>query len=159
MADLIYLTIKGKDQGLISAGCSSIDSIGNKYQENHQDEILVYSLSHSMLRKKNVNHQPVIIKKPVDKSTPLLGVAISNNELLDCFIDLYRTSSNGGLELYFKLKLIKAKILEHSVLHPNSLEHNNLQPQETLSLIYKSITWSHVIAGTSGYSIWEDTVY
>ncbi len=65
MADLIYLTIKGKNQGLISAGCSSIDSIGNKYQVNHQDEILVYGLSHSMLRKKNVKHQPVIIRKPL----------------------------------------------------------------------------------------------
>ncbi|CAQ83559.1 conserved hypothetical protein [Photorhabdus asymbiotica] len=32
MANLIYLTIKGKTQGLLSSGCSSIDSIGNKYQ-------------------------------------------------------------------------------------------------------------------------------
>ncbi|AWK42851.1 type VI secretion system tube protein Hcp [Photorhabdus laumondii subsp. laumondii] len=159
MADLIYLTIKGKNQGLISAGCSSIDSIGNKYQVNHQDEILVYGLSHSMLRKKNVKHQPVIIRKPIDKSTPLLGVAISNNEVMDCFINHYRTSLNGGLELYFNLKLIGAQILEYSVLHPNSLENNDQQPQETLSLIYKSITWNHIIAGTGGYSIWEDTVY
>ncbi|CAQ83558.1 conserved hypothetical protein [Photorhabdus asymbiotica] len=98
----------------------------------------------------------MIIKKPVDKSTPLLGVAISNNELMDCFIDFYRTSSNGGLELYFKLKLIGVQILEYSVIHPNSLDHNDQQPQETLSLKYKSITWNHVIAGTSGYSIWED---
>ncbi len=33
MSNLIYATIKGKNQGLISAGCSTFDSIGNKYQE------------------------------------------------------------------------------------------------------------------------------
>ncbi|MER1928567.1 type VI secretion system tube protein TssD, partial [Proteus mirabilis] len=43
MADIIYLTLNGNKQGLISAGCSSYDSIGNRYQNNHSDEILVYS--------------------------------------------------------------------------------------------------------------------
>ncbi len=42
MADIIYLTLNGNNQGLISAGCSSYDSIGNRYQNNHSDEILVY---------------------------------------------------------------------------------------------------------------------
>ncbi|TFT50849.1 type VI secretion system tube protein Hcp [Proteus mirabilis] len=42
MANIIYLNIKGNNQGLISKGCSSFDSIGNKYQSGHEDEILVY---------------------------------------------------------------------------------------------------------------------
>lgn len=32
MAHMIYVTIKGKQQGLISAGCSTLNSIGNRYQ-------------------------------------------------------------------------------------------------------------------------------
>ncbi len=32
MANLVYLTLNGELQGLISAGCSSLDSIGNKAQ-------------------------------------------------------------------------------------------------------------------------------
>ncbi len=42
MSDLIYLTLKGRKQGLISAGCSSIDSIGNKGQLDHTDQIFIY---------------------------------------------------------------------------------------------------------------------
>lgn len=49
MADIIYLTLKGSKQGLISAGCSSYDSIGNKYQENHIDEMLVYSTTYDLI--------------------------------------------------------------------------------------------------------------
>ncbi len=49
MSNIIYLSIKGKIQGLISEGCGSYlisegcgsyASIGNKYQINHVDEIM-----------------------------------------------------------------------------------------------------------------------
>ncbi|WP_233973648.1 type VI secretion system tube protein TssD, partial [Pectobacterium versatile] len=44
MASIIYLKINGERQGLISAGASSVDSIGNKYQSGHEDEIFIYEL-------------------------------------------------------------------------------------------------------------------
>ncbi|MCC8420778.1 Hcp family type VI secretion system effector [Photorhabdus thracensis] len=159
MADMIYMTIKGKKQGLISAGCSSVDSIGNKYQANHFDQILVYSLSHAITRAQNVDHQPIVIQKPIDKSSPLLGVAISDNESLECSIDFYRTNSNGAQERYYNIKITGATITEISVLHPHSLNHNELPPQESISLKYTNITWNHLIAGTGGYSIWDDRIY
>ncbi len=43
MANHGYMTINGKAQGLISAGCSTQDSIGNKYQAAHTNEIMVLS--------------------------------------------------------------------------------------------------------------------
>ena len=48
MANPGYMTIKGVAQGLISAGCSTSESIGNKYQSNHTDEIMVLSYHHGM---------------------------------------------------------------------------------------------------------------
>lgn len=62
MANSIYLTLSGNKQGLISAGCSSVDSIGNKGQESHLDKIFIYSLSHSMTREQNASHHPITIK-------------------------------------------------------------------------------------------------
>lgn len=50
MSNLAYLTINGKTQGSISAGCSSLDSIGNKAQIAHLDQIMVYAVTHSMSR-------------------------------------------------------------------------------------------------------------
>lgn len=159
MANLIYLTLKGKKQGLISNGCSSVESIGNLCQNNHTDEIFVYELSHSITREQNSNHHPVTIKKPIDKSSPLLGVAVSDNEELECLFDFYRTNSSGQKEKYYSVKLTGASITDISPLYPNSLTHNEAQPQESVSFIYKNIVWTHHLAGTSGYSIWEDRVY
>ncbi|WP_350304466.1 Hcp family type VI secretion system effector [Photorhabdus viridis] len=159
MSDLIYLILKGQKQGLISAGCSSIDSIGNKGQLGHIDQILVYSLSHSLTREQNVNHHPITFKKPIDKSSPLLGVAIADNEILDAFFDVCRTNHSGIQELYYTIKVIGATITDLAVYHPHSITHAGSQPQETISLRYKSITWTHHIAGTSAYSIWDDRIY
>lgn len=44
MANLIYLTLNGDNQGLISSGCSSQPSIGNKAQTAHIDQIMIYEI-------------------------------------------------------------------------------------------------------------------
>lgn len=149
--------VNRENQGLISNGCSTRDSIGNKFQESHKDEILVYSLDHDIFRTQNVSHSPVTITKPVDKSSPLLGVSISNNEqLIECDFTFYRTSQSGSQEKFYTIKLTKASIKNVSIHFPNSLTHEDAQPYESVTIDYESITWSHLIAGTSGYSIKSD---
>ncbi len=99
MANIIYLNIKGNNQGLISKGCSSFDSIGNKYQSGHEDEILVYEFSSNLSMHQNVSFQPVDIRKTIDKASPLLSQSLVSNELLTCEFSFYRTSDKGGIEL------------------------------------------------------------
>ncbi|HEK1095289.1 TPA: Hcp family type VI secretion system effector [Proteus mirabilis] len=159
MANIIYLKLNGKNQGLISKGCSTIASIGNKFQEKHKDEILVYSMSLNLSRNQNVSFNPIDIKKPIDKSSPLLAQCLTNNEKINCEFYFYRTSINGGLELYYKIKLTNAEIVNLTCFYPSSETHNEFQPQEEISIKYESITWEHIIAGTSSYSLWEDRVY
>ncbi|WP_413530614.1 Hcp family type VI secretion system effector [Rahnella inusitata] len=158
MANLIYLTLNGQTQGLISAGCSSLDSIGNKAQIAHLDQIMVYELSHTISRDENANHHPIFLTKPVDKSSPLLGKAVSENEILNCDFDIYRLNKFGINELFYKVKLTKARITNIEVIFPNTLNNNDMQPHETLSIAYETITWEHLPAGTSAYSLWNDRV-
>lgn len=153
MSDIIYLTLKGRIQGLISAGCSSYDSIGNRYQNGHTDEILVYSTDYDVIRQQNVSHAPFVLTKADDKSTPLLLTAISDNEILDCKFNFHRIDKSGGLQHYKTIKLGKASIIRIANEHPNSQFKNELQPFEMVSLRYKSITINHIIASTSGYGI------
>ncbi|MFU2315789.1 Hcp family type VI secretion system effector [Rahnella sp. PCH160] len=158
MANLIYLTLNGQTQGLISAGCSSQDSIGNKAQIAHLDQIMVYELTNSISREQSSTHHPVIIKKPIDKSSPLLGKAISDNEILTCDFDFYRTNRFGINELYYKLKLTKARMTYINLNIPNVLLDNKNQPEEKISFSYETITWEHISAGTSSYSLWNDRI-
>lgn len=156
MANIIYLKLQGNKQGLISKGCSAIDSIGNKFQKGHEDEILIHELSSNLSMDQNVSFQPIDIRKPIDKSSPLLSQALTSSEILTCDFSFYRTSMSGGLELYYKIKLTEASIVNVNCFYPNSVTHNQVQPEESVSIRFKSVTWEHVIAGTSAYSIWDE---
>ncbi len=119
---------------------------------------MVYSMTHSITRDQSSNHQPVVITKPIDKSSPLLGMAITDNEMLNCTLDFYRTSDTGTQELYYTITLTDVTITDISVFYPHSVTHKDAQPQKSISLKYANIIWKHHIAGTSGYSIWEERV-
>lgn len=71
MGNLIYLTIEGKQQGLISRGCGTVDSIGNKCQEGKEDEIIIIEYSSTITRNQNVSHHPIEFIKNIDKLSPL----------------------------------------------------------------------------------------
>lgn len=94
MANVSYMTITGKKQGLISSGCSSNPSIGNKCQMGHEDEIMMLSYSHNMIGGNDGSvtggrgkHMPVVIIKNLDKSTPLLAMALHDGEEIECKIN------------------------------------------------------------------------
>lgn len=159
MAGLVYLSLVGEMQGLISSGCLSQASVGNKAQVAHSDQILIYSLSHSLSRERNVNHHHVSIVKPLDKSSPLLAKAITDNESLSCVFDFYRTDKAGRMECYYQLKLTDARIAELDLHIPHSVTQSGKEAQETISFSYKSIGWEHINAGTSTYSLWEENIF
>ncbi|OAT33403.1 Hcp family secreted protein [Buttiauxella ferragutiae ATCC 51602] len=153
------MSLNGELQGLISAGCSSLNSIGNKAQVIHYDQIMVMELSHSLTRQQNVNHQALTMVKPIDKSSPLLGKAITENECLTCDFSFYRTNRMGMNECYYKLKLINARIAGIHLQVPHTIDDSDGQPQETIELTYESINWEHCTAGTSAYSLWSDRIF
>lgn len=159
MANLVYLTLNGQLQGLISAGCSSLASIGNKAQLAHLDQIMVTSLKHGLSRAQNVNHQTLDISKPVDKSSPLLSKAINENECLTCDFEFYRTNRFGINELYYRVKLINARIARITLQVPHTILNSQGQPEEIISFSYESITQDHCVAGTSAYSLWSERIF
>lgn len=90
-----FITITGKTQALISAGCSTQESVGNKGLNEHVDEIMILALTHnisSFENNRHATHSPLVISKHVDKSSPLLARALSTREEINCVINLYRTS-------------------------------------------------------------------
>lgn len=159
MANHGYMTITGKTQGLISAGCSTQDSIGNKYQAGHSDEIMVLSYSHNMVNLGNINkptHSPITITKNIDKSSPLIAQALSSREEINCVISFYRVSSFGMQEKFYSISISGGVVADLTIEMPHALFHNDAEPQEHVAIRYREITWTHHSAGTSGYSTWEN---
>lgn len=162
MANNSYMTITGTTSGLMSAGCSTPASMGNKCQATHADEIMVLSVDHSLFSGHNVSqfgsnakHQPVIISKYIDKSSPLLAKALDDGESLKCVIHLYRSSPTAtGEEKYFRIELREARIAHINLSVPTATSKGDSQPIEYVAIRYQDIILEHIAARTSAGMSW-----
>ncbi|WPN46790.1 MULTISPECIES: Hcp family type VI secretion system effector [unclassified Pseudomonas] len=157
MANPGYMSITGKAQGLISAGCSTAASVGNKYQSAHTDEIMVLAFHHNMTNIGNISkptHNPIIITKNVDKSSPLLAQALASQEEINCTINFYRVSAAGNQEKFYSVSITGGVIADLTLEMPHAVLQGDAEPEEQLAIRYRQITWNHHAAGTSGYASW-----
>lgn len=159
MANPAYLSLSGKDQGLISADCSTQASVGNKYQSDHINEIMVLACSHNMSNADHVNkstHNPLIITKYLDKSSPLLAQALTNREELNGTINFFRISAFGQQEKYYSVTIGGGIITDLSFDMPHTILQGDAELQEDVAIRYREISWTNHAAGTSGYAFWGD---
>ncbi|PMY41848.1 Hcp family type VI secretion system effector, partial [Pseudomonas sp. FW305-53] len=97
------------------------DSVGNTYQEGHEDQVMVQAFSHDVIIPRDPQsgqptgqrvHKPVVITKVYDKSSPLLQAALTSGERMsEIVIQWYRTSAQGTQEHYYTTKLEDAIIV------------------------------------------------
>ncbi|RQW62157.1 Hcp family type VI secretion system effector [Vibrio viridaestus] len=159
MAHVAYLSITGKTQGLISRGCNTQDSLGSKFQSNHTDEITVLSCHHSMSKfggGHRKSHNPLVITKNIDKSTPLLSTAFSKGEKLSCKLSFYRNNEQGFNEHFYSIELVDAVVVGSEFSLPHTINSHGDEMHEIISLSYNQIIWTHKISGTEGFDSWEN---
>jgi len=165
-----YLTLQGTKQGLITAGTFTQDSVGNIYQEGHEDQILVQGFAHDVTIPRDPQsgqptgqriHKPLMISKVFDKSSPLIFSALTSGETLTkCRLEWYRTSSSGTQEHYFTIELEDAIVVDVQSRMPNCQdpEHAHFTHLEDVFFSYRKITWTHEVAGTSASDDWRAPV-
>lgn len=165
-----YLELEGVTQGAITEGAFTEDSVGNIYQEGHENEILIQAFNHTVTVPTDTQsgqptgqraHKPMTITKVFDKSSPLLYVALSTGErLTKCLLKFYRTSTSGTQEHYFTIELADAIVTNIHAFMPNCQDPSqaHFTHLEEVSFTYRQITWTHEVAGTSGSDDWRSPV-
>lgn len=160
MSSVIYMSVEGKKQGLISQSASTVESIGNKYQAGHEDEIFICSVSAPLRWDENVHTDPISITKMIDRTTPLLSSALNDGEKLTCNIFFHRHSGQSFYEPYFKIKLYNAFIIHQNITMSGSSGNNDsLSDREILLLGYNTISHEHLKANTSSMVYWRNQAY
>ncbi|BBP64305.1 MULTISPECIES: Hcp family type VI secretion system effector [Pseudomonas] len=167
MATPAYMVIKGRKQGLITAGAFSAESVGNIYQEGREDQIMVQGFQHHITRPRDSQsgqttsqrvHHPLIITKVFDKATPLLQQALTSGETLEKVeIQWMRTSAEGTQEHYFTTTMLDAVIVEIKDYMFNCQDPANAHftHLEDVHFSYRKITWNHEVCGTMGSDDWR----
>ena len=162
-----YMFIEGKSQGKISEGANSEDSMGNKYQSEHTDEITVQEFRHELTIPRDPQsgqpsgpriHGEFVVTKVFDKSSPKLYQALAQGERMNkVIVKWFRTSMTGQQEHYFTHELEDAVIVNINANMPSAQDPAmaHLTHMEEVAFSYRKITWTHEIAGTSGSDDWR----
>ena len=167
MATPAYMSITGETQGLITENAFTALSVGNTYQEGHEDEVMVQAFSHQMIIPRDPQsgqptgsrvHHPLCITKVFDKSSPLLLAALSTGEnLTEVTIKWYRSMDGGGQEHYYTTTLKDAIIVEIKDYMHNCQDKANehFTHLEDVHFSYREISWEHITASTAGSDDWR----
>ena len=153
-----HLTLEGKNQGAIEGSCT---------QEGREGTILVQALNHEVsipldsqtgLSTGKRVHHPLKILKEVDKSTPLLFLALTSGEHLNSVeIQFYRIDENGAEEHFYTIKLEDAIIVSIKPKLPSCLEAEtvDLKFQEEVSFTYRKAIWRWEPDGKESEDDWQ----
>jgi len=149
MSNIVYLKITGQQQGDISDGCGTTESIGNRWQNGHENEILTLSLTNQLTStRNNANYRELFFNKLIDKSSPLLVNSLINNEQLFLEFFFYRLNRYGRWEKYYFIQLRGVRLYAIS-----SCFTNNNFDTEMVSVRYSYILCKHLISNTEFYSL------
>ncbi len=163
MALNAYLKLKGAKQG---------DIKGSVTQKGREGMIAVHSFDHEITSPRDSasgqatgkrQHRPFTITKEIDKSTPLLHKALTDNEVitsweLKCFAPRTSAAGGGGQEVnHFTIKLTNASISDIVDIMENNLipDDAKLPLMQQISFTYQKIEWTWVDGGISSQDDWE----
>lgn len=162
-----YITINGETQGLITAGAFTAESVGNVYQQGHEDQILAQEITHQVTTPTDPQsgqpsgqrvHQPFKFTSSLNKATPLMYQALVTGERLKIVEVLwYRTSAEGRQEHFFSTTLEGATIVSINTVLPHVQDkvNENYTQLVEVAMTYRKIVWEHTAAGTSGSDDWR----
>ena len=157
MALNAYLKLKGQIQGNIR---------GSVTQAGREDSIMVIGFSHEVVSPRDAasgmatgkrQHQPLIITKEIDKSSPLLMNALVNNENITEFALRFWQPSRVGKEFqFFTIQLINATIsdIRQEMLNNKYPENMQHKEREHISFVYQKIVWTYEDGGISASDDW-----
>ena len=170
MQNPMYISIQGKKQGLITSGAFTQESIGNSWQEGHENESIIKGYSHNVTIPRDPLsgqpsgqrvHSPLTVTKLLDKASPLLMAALVDGETLtDVELRKYRTNALGKLEWYYTVALKDAIVIDINPDAPHVFGEfeKDVAPLEHISFSYRKIVWTHEVAGTSAEDDWRKGV-
>jgi type VI secretion system secreted protein Hcp len=160
---LIYLTLEGATQGQIQGSVTAQGKVGSISVQYLQSKIVSPRDAASGLPTGKRQHEPLVFRKTVDKSTPKLLRALVTNENIDeAHFKFWRPSATGKEEQYFTIDLQDASLASSNLYHPDSYDTGagGTSPGdlEEWSFTYRNITWTFTDGGITAEDDWETPV-
>ena len=104
-------------------------------------------------------YEPIVLRKRIDKSSPLLAKALCNNEVIEGTFKFFRPSptGDGTTQQFFTIEIKEGRIESIERLSPLVLDPAEAKapPLETVRFVYGNIRWIFLPTGAEHFDDWS----
>jgi len=159
MAETVHLSLKAN--GTDIKGDSSQTSLGRQdsiecvYLESNVATVREAGSARATGRRQ---HQPLLIRKRIDKSSPLLSKALCENAVIEGTFKFFRPNptGDGTTQQFFTIKIFEGRVASQRLWSPSALAlaSSTEPPLEEITFVYHTIEWTYEDGGITHQDDW-----
>ena len=161
MAETVHLYLKSNGSDI--QGESTQTSLGRE----NTIECLYFEDSVRTAREKGTgmatgrrSYEPIVFRKRIDKSSPLLAKALCNNEVIEGTFKFFRPSPSGDgtTQHFFTVEIAEARVAHVKRVSPDTIDPASASepPTEEIGLVFHTITWTYEDGGVQHTDNWRE---
>lgn len=161
MAETVHLYLKAN--GTDIKGESTQTSLGRE----DSIECLYFEDSVRTAREKGTgmatgrrSYEPIVFRKRIDKSSPLLAKALCNNEVVEGTFKFFRPSpaGDGTTQQFFTIEFGEGRINSVKIVSPDVMNpvSSSDPPTEEVGIVFHTITWTYEDGGIVHTDNWRE---
>lgn len=161
MAESVHLYLKANGKDI--QGESTQTSLG---RENSieclslESRVLTAREASSGMATGRRQYQPLVIRKRIDKGSPLLMKALTENQVVEGKFKFFRPNptGDGTTEQFFTLEIKQGRISDIRQYVPDVLVPSAAAapPMEEISFVFHSISWTYTKGGVMHEDTWNE---
>lgn len=161
MAETVHLFLKSNGSDI--QGESTQTSLGRE----NSIECLFFEDSVRTAREKGSGmatgrrtYEPVMFRKRIDKSSPLLAKALCNNEVIEGTFKFFRPSpaGDGTTQQFFTVEIAEGRVASIKRVSPDTIDPASASepPTEEIGFVFHTITWTYEDGGIVHTDNWRE---
>jgi type VI secretion system secreted protein Hcp len=160
MAETVHLYLKAN--GTDIKGASSQESLGRKDSIEcvyYEQAVKTARESGSGMATGRRQYEPLLFRKRIDKSSPLLAKALVENARIDAKFKFFRPNPNGDgtTEQFYTVEIKQGRLASQKQIVPDTIvpATSTEPPLEEVSIVFHTISWTYTNGGITHEDTWD----
>jgi type VI secretion system secreted protein Hcp len=161
MALTVHLTLKANGEDIQGESTQTSEGRENTIECTHfESETMTSREVQSGMSTGRRQHKPLLIKKAIDKSTPLIAKALTKNTKIDGEFKFFRPNpaGDGTTQHFYTVKISNGRVASQKMINEWSApgaEHAG-PPSEEVTFVFQTIMWRYEVGGVEHEDTWQN---
>ena len=160
MAETVHLYLKANGQDI--KGSSTQESLGRKDSIEcvyYEQAVKTAREAGSGMATGRRQYEPLLIRKRIDKASPLIAKALVENQAIDAKFKFYRPNPNGDgtTEQFYTVEIKQGRIASQKQIVPDNIvpASSTEPPLEEITFVFHTISWTVTNGGITHEDTWN----